>query len=146
MVWNRIINDIDWLIDYREISNLVVIGGDGSLTGANRFRQEWTSLLKVNAGLYIVPYNFIFFPIPSFFFFLIFFPKICVPFPLTQLYILPNSLNIIGKMILLPLSLFSMLYSSPQPWYSSAIISISFPIITCRVDIFSSKLNWRLFS
>ena len=28
------------------ITNLVVIGGDGSLTGANRFRQEWTSLLK----------------------------------------------------------------------------------------------------
>lgn len=32
------------LID-RGISNLVVIGGDGSLTGANRFRQEWSSLL-----------------------------------------------------------------------------------------------------
>lgn len=29
----------------RGISNLVVIGGDGSLTGANLFRQEWTSLL-----------------------------------------------------------------------------------------------------
>ncbi len=29
----------------RGISNLVVIGGDGSLTGANRFRQEWSSLL-----------------------------------------------------------------------------------------------------
>ena len=28
------------------ITNLVVIGGDGSLTGANRFRQEWNSLLK----------------------------------------------------------------------------------------------------
>ena len=28
------------------ITNLVVIGGDGSLTGANLFRQEWTSLLK----------------------------------------------------------------------------------------------------
>ena len=27
------------------ITNLVVIGGDGSLTGANRFRQEWSSLL-----------------------------------------------------------------------------------------------------
>lgn len=27
------------------ISNLVVIGGDGSLTGANLFRQEWASLL-----------------------------------------------------------------------------------------------------
>ena len=30
----------------RGITNLVVIGGDGSLTGANRFRQEWDSLLK----------------------------------------------------------------------------------------------------
>ena len=28
------------------ITNLVVIGGDGSLTGANRFRQEWSSLLE----------------------------------------------------------------------------------------------------
>ena len=25
---------------------MVVIGGDGSLTGANRFRQEWSSLVK----------------------------------------------------------------------------------------------------
>lgn len=32
------------LID-KNIMNLVVIGGDGSLTGANLFRQEWTSLL-----------------------------------------------------------------------------------------------------
>ena len=30
----------------RGITNLVVIGGDGSLTGANRFRQEWPDLLK----------------------------------------------------------------------------------------------------
>ncbi|CAE1291442.1 pfkA [Acanthosepion pharaonis] len=28
------------------ITNLVVIGGDGSLTGANKFRQEWQSLLQ----------------------------------------------------------------------------------------------------
>lgn len=28
------------------ITNLVVIGGDGSLTGANLFRNEWTSLLQ----------------------------------------------------------------------------------------------------
>lgn len=28
------------------ITNLVVIGGDGSLTGANLFRQEWSSLLE----------------------------------------------------------------------------------------------------
>ena len=32
------------LID-REIDSLVVIGGDGSLTGADLFRQEWSSLL-----------------------------------------------------------------------------------------------------
>ena len=30
----------------REIDSLVVIGGDGSLTGADLFRQEWPSLLK----------------------------------------------------------------------------------------------------
>ncbi|OGO32288.1 MAG: 6-phosphofructokinase [Chloroflexi bacterium RBG_16_54_18] len=35
-----------------EIDHLVVIGGDGSLTGANIFRQEWPALLEdlVNAG------------------------------------------------------------------------------------------------
>ncbi|XP_074657068.1 ATP-dependent 6-phosphofructokinase-like isoform X2 [Tubulanus polymorphus] len=33
------------LID-RNITNLCVIGGDGSLTGANLFRQEWSDLLK----------------------------------------------------------------------------------------------------
>lgn len=29
----------------RSITNLVVIGGDGSLTGANCFRNEWPELL-----------------------------------------------------------------------------------------------------
>ena len=35
-----------------DIDRLVVIGGDGSLTGANTFRQEWASLLQelVDAG------------------------------------------------------------------------------------------------
>jgi 6-phosphofructokinase 1 len=33
------------LLDH-EIDNLIVIGGDGSLTGANLFRQEWPGLLK----------------------------------------------------------------------------------------------------
>ncbi len=33
------------LIDLRSITNLVVIGGDGSLTGANCFRNEWPELL-----------------------------------------------------------------------------------------------------
>lgn len=35
------------------ITNLVVIGGDGSLTGANLFRQEWSSLLEelVSTGI-----------------------------------------------------------------------------------------------
>ena len=31
----------------RGITNLAIIGGDGSLTGANRFRTEWSSLSKV---------------------------------------------------------------------------------------------------
>eukprot|EP00092_Neocalanus_flemingeri_P021987 GFUD01023845.1.p1 GENE.GFUD01023845.1~~GFUD01023845.1.p1 ORF type:complete len:801 (+),score=260.29 GFUD01023845.1:62-2464(+) len=35
-----------WNLINRGITNLVVIGGDGSLTGANRFRQEWASLVK----------------------------------------------------------------------------------------------------
>jgi 6-phosphofructokinase 1 len=30
----------------RGISNLCVIGGDGSLTGANLFKEEWFDLLK----------------------------------------------------------------------------------------------------
>src|SRR5688572_20840620 len=29
-----------------EIEGLVIIGGDGSLTGANLFRQEWPSLMQ----------------------------------------------------------------------------------------------------
>ena len=43
----------------RGITNLVVIGGDGSLTGANRFKQEWPELMKklleakeIDQGLY----------------------------------------------------------------------------------------------
>ena len=38
----------------RGITNLVVIGGDGSLTGANLFRSEWSSLLEelVQTGEY----------------------------------------------------------------------------------------------
>jgi 6-phosphofructokinase 1 len=28
-----------------EIDSLIIVGGDGSLTGANLFRQEWTGLL-----------------------------------------------------------------------------------------------------
>ena len=38
------------------ITNLVVIGGDGSLTGANLFRQEWPSLLEelVKEGMVIL--------------------------------------------------------------------------------------------
>jgi len=28
------------------MNNIVCIGGDGSLTGANLFRKEWDSLLK----------------------------------------------------------------------------------------------------
>jgi len=37
------------------ITSLVCIGGDGSLTGANLFRQEWSSLLEelVKTGLLI---------------------------------------------------------------------------------------------
>lgn len=30
----------------RGITNLCVIGGDGSLTGANIFREEWSALLE----------------------------------------------------------------------------------------------------
>ena len=36
----------------RGITNLVAIGGDGTLTGANKFREEWQDLIKelVEAG------------------------------------------------------------------------------------------------
>ena len=30
----------------RGITNLVAIGGDGTLTGANKFREEWQDLVK----------------------------------------------------------------------------------------------------
>ena len=33
----------------RGITNLAIIGGDGSLTGANRFRTEWSSLSTVRS-------------------------------------------------------------------------------------------------
>lgn len=38
----------------RGITNLCVIGGDGSLTGANLFREEWSGLLSelVQQGLF----------------------------------------------------------------------------------------------
>lgn len=42
------------------ISNLVCIGGDGTLTGANLFRVEWSSLLQelLETGeiLYLIPF------------------------------------------------------------------------------------------
>lgn len=39
----------------RGITNLVVIGGDGSLTGANMFRQEWSEHLDdlLRSGFYL---------------------------------------------------------------------------------------------
>ena len=48
------------LIHY-EITNLVVIGGDGSLTGANLFRQEWSSLLEelVSTGNLFFSFKFV---------------------------------------------------------------------------------------
>ena len=38
------------------ITNLCVIGGDGSLTGANLFKQDWTALLQilVKNGIYLL--------------------------------------------------------------------------------------------
>ena len=46
----------------RNITNLVVIGGDGSLTGANLFRQEWSSLLDdlLKAGECVLLYQYLF--------------------------------------------------------------------------------------
>jgi len=40
------------------ITNLVCIGGDGSLTGANIFLQEWPSLLEelINEGMLCISY------------------------------------------------------------------------------------------
>ena len=43
----------------RQIFNLVVIGGDGSLTGANTFREEWDGLLQ---ELKETGSHFLFFP------------------------------------------------------------------------------------
>jgi hypothetical protein len=44
------------------ISNLVVIGGDGSLTGANLFRQEWPELVADLAakGIYCIFFDHFF--------------------------------------------------------------------------------------
>ena len=38
----------------RGITNLAIIGGDGSLTGANRFRAQWTDLTKVQYKLILI--------------------------------------------------------------------------------------------
>lgn len=40
------------------ITNLCVIGGDGSLTGANLFRKEWNGLLEELAknGMFLFPF------------------------------------------------------------------------------------------
>ena len=63
--------------------------------------------------------------------FLIFFSKISVSFHFSPFDNLPNSLNIKGKMILVTISLFSMLWYFPQPWYS-------FPLFT---NWYSSPTN-----
>ena len=83
---------------------LVLVGSAAALRGVRRQLDPPTS----KAVVYKVPYNFIFVTSPIF----KIFPDIFVPFPFSRLDILPNSL-IIGKMILLPSSLFSTLYSSP---------------------------------
>ena len=45
----------------RGITNLAIIGGDGSLTGANRFRTQWQELTKVYFAINpIIPI-----PVPS---------------------------------------------------------------------------------
>ena len=94
---------------------------------------------NLGAGLYKVQYNLIVYPPPNCFLkILIFFPKTYLPFPSSPLDILPRSLNIIGKMILLPLSISFTVYSSPQPghslpgpssktWYSSSTDLINSP-------------------
>ena len=95
---------------------------------------SWSATRRRRAfsrSVYKVPYTFIFFNIPILFV-LIFFPKISVTF--APLDILPNSLNTIGKMILLSLSLFSMLYSSPLPWYSLPLFTTWFSSPTYLVN------------
>ena len=74
----------------------------------------------IQAGVHTVPYNLIFFPTPILLNLDFLPPK--SPFASFPLDILPNSLNIIEKMILLPL--FSTIYSSPQPWYSLPLFTI----------------------
>ena len=73
----------------------------------------WTNLESMHLvfyqGVHKVPYNMIFFPNPIF----KIFTETSVPFPFYPLDILPNSLNIIDQMLLLPLNHFSTLDSSP---------------------------------
>ena len=89
-------------------------GQNKHLTGV----ANWVNWIDFKTGVYKVIYNLIFFTNPIFLKSWFSFPKFYVHFPYSPLDILSNSLNIIGKIILLPLSLFSTLYSSPQPWYS----------------------------
>ena len=75
--------------------------------------------------MYKFPYNLIFFPTPIFF---ISSPKCPSPPFFSALDILPNSLNIMEKIILLPLFLFTTLYSLSQPCHSLPLL-IFFPNI-----------------
>ena len=86
--------------------------------------------LLFQSGVYKVLQDLIFFPIPIFFKILIFYPKFSVSLP--PFDILLKSLNIIGKMTLLPLSLFSR-YIIPQS------LDILFP--SSQLDILPNRLD-----
>ena len=86
---------------------------------AKRFIPKWNRSVWSSLQLDILPH-------PLFFLIMIFFPKISVLFPSSPIDIHPNSLNIIGKMLLLLLSFFSMsnFFHSHEFYFPSSKLDI----------------------
>ena len=102
-----------WSLDYwcitfslRRAIQLFGYSGVKQIATEAASRLEMQERIKFLTTLYSSP--------PQFFKNLNFLPWNFRPLPLFPTL---NSLNIIRKITLLPLSLFSTLYSSPQPWY-----------------------------
>ena len=107
VAWNRPMNDIDWF-KWKVMEHFWILTARDSVSHTGLNIKQWC--VKFPTIWYSSP--------PPFLSNLDFPPQNFRLLPLFPIDIHPNSLNIIGKIILLPLSLYSCLYSSPQSWYS----------------------------
>ena len=92
-------------------------------------QQTQDKALRLVQGCIKFPSTWYSYPPPLFEIF-IFPQKFSVPCPISPLDILPNSRNIIGGMMLLPLSLLSTWCSSPQTWFSLSLMIHKFKFQT----------------